>query len=376
MKRKLILPLVLVALALGIGLKLAANKKELDAAKQPVDRSAFAFPVNVYTVAMNPVDGTFSVPGTLEPYDHAKVMVQSQGKLASLGVDLGSRVGKGQVLGSLDVARTQLELQAAELNLEKLRKDEQRYRELLAGKATPESTYDDIKFNFETQKVKVDQIRQQIRDAQVISPVSGEVVAKNVEVGEYVTASTAVVEVVDVSRLKAQVYVSERAAYGLQEGSAATVTSDVFPGATFTGKVTFVSPRGDANHTYLVEVAVQNGKEHALKSGSFVNVKFEDGGTAPQLTIPKYALAEGQKNPYVYVIGQQAPAEGQAGEVRLVERRNLVLGREAGEQLEVLQGLKPGETVVVTGQLNLVDGSRVRLSGKAEAQGNVKQAQQ
>ncbi len=363
MKRKLILPLLLAALALGIGLKLAANKKELDAAKRPVDRSAFAFPVNVHTVALQPVDGTFSAPGTLEPHDHAKVMVQSQGKLADLSVDLGTRVAKGQVLGTLDVARTRLELQAAELNLEKLRKDEQRYRELLAGKATPESTYDDIKYNFETQKVKVDQIRQQIRDAQVVSPVAGEVVARNVEVGEYVTASTAVVEVVDVSRLKARVHVSERAAYQLQEGSSATITTDAFPGAAFPGKITFVSPHGDADHNYLVEVAVQNGKEHALKSGSFVHVKFQGSTSTPLLTIPKYALVEGRKDPYVYVVGTAAAAEDTNASVRRVERRNLVLGREAGEQLEVLQGLQPGETVVVTGQLNLVDGSRVRLTG-------------
>ena len=166
MKRKWIFPLVLLVLALGIGLRLAANKKKLDAAKQPVDRSAFAFPVNVITTAIAPVEGGFSVPGTLEPDEHARVMVQAQGKLASLTVDLGSRVSKGQVLGSLEVAQKQLELQAAELALEKLRKDDERYRELVAGKAAPEANYDEVHFNYETQKVKVDQIRQQLRDAQ------------------------------------------------------------------------------------------------------------------------------------------------------------------------------------------------------------------
>lgn len=353
MKRKLILPLVLVALALGIGLKLAANKKHLDAAKQPVDRSAFAFPVNVATVAERPVDAAFTVPGTLEPYAHAKVMVQAQGKLATLGVDLGSRVAKGQVLGSLDVAGKQLELQAAELQLGKLRKDEQRYRELLAGKATPESTYDDIKFNFENQRIRVDQIRQQIRDAQVVSPVNGTVTAKHVEVGEYVGAGTAVVDVVDIGRLKAKAYVSELAAYRLHEGSSAVITSTAFPGTSFAGKVSFVSPQGDANHNYQVEVAVDNDKGHALKSGTFVNVRFLGGGDAPMLSIPKGALAEGLKDPYVYVVNPEGTS---------VQRRNLVLGREAGEQVEVLQGLKPGETVVVTGQLNLAEGSKVSVA--------------
>lgn len=355
MKRKWILPLVLIVLALGIGLKLAANKKKLDAAKQPVDRSGFAIPVNTITTAHAAVEGLFSVPGTLEPYDHAKVMVQSQGKLAGLNVDLGSRVMKGQVLGSLEVAQKQLELASAELQLEKLRKDDQRYRELVAGKAATESSYDDVHFNFENQKVKVDQIRQQIRDAQVISPVTGTVVAKNVEVGEYVSANSAVVEVVDVSRLKAEVYVSEGDAYRVKEGDAVTITSEVFPGETFQGKVTFVSPRGDASHNYMVEVAVQNEKSHPLKSGTFINARFDTGATADMLSIPKNALGEGLKDAYVYVV------IGDTSGTRAA-RRDLELGREIGDRVEVVKGLQPGEVVVVSGQLNLVDGSLVKVT--------------
>lgn len=360
MKRKWIFPLVLLVLALGIGLRLAANKKKLDAAKQPVDRSAFAFPVNVITTAIAPVDGGFTVPGTLEPDEHARVMVQAQGKLASLTVDLGSRVSKGQVLGSLEVAQKQLELQAAELALEKLRKDDERYRELVAGKAAPEANYDEVHFNYETQKVKVDQIRQQLRDAQVVSPVNGIVVAKNAEVGEYVTANTAVVEVVDVSQLKAKVHVSERDAYRVKEGDAVAVTTEVFPGETFQGRVTFVSPRGDASHNYLVEVAVQNDKAHPLKSGTFINVRFEHREAVPLLVIPKSALGEGMKQPYVYVVRTD-------GADSRVSHRDLVLGREIGEQVEVLKGLEPNEAVVVSGQLNLVDGSKVRVAGNASA---------
>lgn len=361
MKRKWILPLVLLVLALVIGLRLAANKKKLDAAKQPVDRSAFAFPVNVITTAIAPVEGGFTVPGTLEPDEHARVMVQAQGKLASLTVDLGSRVSKGQVLGSLDVAQKLLELEAAELALEKLRKDDARYRELVAGKAAAEANYDEVHFNYETQRVKVDQIRQQIRDAQVVSPVNGIVVAKNVEVGEYVAGSTAVVEVVDVSRLKANVRVSERDAYRLKEGDAVAVTTEVFPGEVFQGRITFVSPRGDASHNYLVEVAVQNDKDHPLKSGTFINARFERQEAVPLLMIPKSALGEGMKQPYVYVVRAD-------GADSRVSHRDLVLGREIGEQVEVLKGLQPNETVVVSGQLNLVDGSKVRVTGKAGAE--------
>lgn len=359
MKRKWILPLVLIVLALVIGLKLAANKQKLDAAKEPVDRSGFAIPVNTITTTREAVLGSFSVPGTLEPIDHARVMVQAQGKLEHLSVDLGSRVSKGQVIGSLDVAQTRLELASAELQLEKLRKDDQRYRELVAGKAATQSSYDDIHFNYENQKVTVDRIKQQLRDAQVIDPVSGEVVAKNVEVGEYVGASTAVVEVVDVSRLKAKVYVSERDAYRVQVGDSVSVTSGVFPGETFEGHVTFVSPHGDASHNYLVEVAVQNEQAHPLKSGTFINARFATASAGELVAIPKNALGEGMKSPYVYVV------TGDTSGMR-AQRRDLTLGRELGDQVEVVNGIGPDETVVVSGQLNLVDGSLVHVTANSK----------
>lgn len=358
MKRTLILPLVLLVVALGIGFKLAGNKQKINAAKQPIDRSGFAIPVNVISTAMAKEGSDFSVPGTLSPFEHAKVMLQAQGKLTVLNVDLGSRVSKGQVIGSLDVASKKLELDAAELQLEKLRKDHERYKDLLAGKATSEASYDDIKFNFENQKVTVDRIRQQIRDAQLVSPVNGTVVAKNVEVGEYVGVNTAVVEVVDVSRLKAKVFVSENDAYRVNMGDAVSISSSVFPGETFAGKVTFVSPQGDASHNYAVEVAVENSKAHALKSGTYVNVRFTTADAPAMLAIPKNALGEGVKDPYVYVV-QQADSSAR------VQRRALVLGREIGDRVEVLNGLQVNETVVVSGQLNLTEGSLVRVTGRS-----------
>jgi len=355
MNRKLFLPLVLLVVAVGIAFKLYANKQKLNAAKQPVDRSAIAIPITVMTTAIGPVSGTFSVPGTLEPYDHGKVMLNAQGKLASLSVDLGSRVTKGQVLGSLDVAAKQLELAAAELSFEKLKKDNDRYKDLYAGKAASEVSYDDARFQFENAKVKVDQIRQQLRDAQVIAPVSGTVVAKNIEVGEFVPANTAVVEVVDVARLKAKVFVSEHDAYRVEQGQAVTITTDIYPGETFTGKVTFVSPRGDASHNYEVEVAVDNSKAHPLKSGTFITAAFSGNAEGEALLIPKTALGEGLKNAYVFTVNG-------IDSTMHASQQKLTLGREVGDKVEVVDGLKPGATVVLTGQLNLAEGTLVRIT--------------
>ncbi|MBK9289940.1 MAG: efflux RND transporter periplasmic adaptor subunit [Flavobacteriales bacterium] len=296
MNRKLILPLVLIVLALGVGLKLAANKKKLNAAKQPIDRSAIAIPVTVFTANPNAMAATFSVPGTLEPQDHAKVMVNAQGDWPSLNVGLGSRVVKGQVLGSLDVALKQLELAAAELQMGKLKKDNDRYKDLYEGKAATEANYDDARFNYESQRVKVDQIRQQIRDAQVVAPVSGVVVAKNVEVGEYVSANTAVVEVVGLVQLKAKVSVSEHDAYRLREGSPVRIATDVFPGDLQGGRH-FREPA--RRRQPQLRSGGLGGEHHAhpLKSGTLSTPPSRGDAEGNALLIPKTALGEGMKTP-------------------------------------------------------------------------------
>lgn len=350
MKRKFILPLIVAVTVLGFGFQLAANKKKIDEANTPVDRSGFAIPVTTLTAAPAAIPGSFSVPGELQPREQAQVMVNASGKLAYLSVDLGSRVHKGQVLGSLDVKQKQLDLAAAELTMNKLKKDNERYRDLFAGKATSEASFDDVRFNYENAKVKVDLIRQQIHDAQVISPVDGIVVKRNIEVGEYVNPGVMVLEVVDVSRLKAGVHVSEREAYRLKEGHPVSVTTDVMPGKTFKGTVSFVSPQGDASHNYHVEVAVENSGAQVLKSGTFVNVTFDPGQAGNALLLPKTALVEGLKNPFVYVV--------EAGRAAV---RTLTLGREVGEQVEVINGLRNGDVVVLTGQLNLTAGHLVEV---------------
>ena len=355
MNRKLILPIILLVLALGVAFKLASNKAKLNAAKHPVDRSAIAIPVTVMTSAMAPLSASFTVPGTLEPYDHAKVMLNAQGKLASLTVELGSYVTKGQVIGSLDMAQKQLELQAAELSQARLKKDHDRFKELLEGKATSQLSFDDIEYQYLNSKVKVDQIRQQIRDAQVIAPVSGTVVAKNVEIGEFVGSNIAVVEVVDVTRLKAKVYVSESDAYRVRTGQEVTLTTSIYPGESFAGKVTFVSPRGDVNHNYQVEVDLMNSKDHPLKSGTFITAAFSDNAEGEAMLIPKTALGEGLKDPFIFLV------QGTDSTMRATKRQ-ITLGREVGDRITVENGLKPGESVVLTGQLNLAEGTLVRVT--------------
>jgi RND family efflux transporter MFP subunit len=329
--------------------KLMSNKKKIDESNKPVDRTNIPIAVSVDTARILSVSGDFTLPAVLEPAKDADIAVAVQGKINSLNIEEGSYVAQGQVIGKIDSRLKELNLQSTQLSASKLEKDMKTYKELMEGNATTEEKYNDIKYNYENNRIQMEQIRQQIADGNIIAPISGVIVTKNLEAGEFVNPGTVIASIVSVASLKAAVMVNEKDVYKLKNGQQAVVSSDVFPGKTFRGQISFISPKGDDNHNYRVEVEVANAGQ-ALKAGTYVKVMFGLSQQSDALQIPKKALAEGMKNPFIYVVKGNG-----------VEQRKLVLGRELGENVEVIGGLQQGEIVVVNGQINLTESSKVEV---------------
>lgn len=350
MKKRIIIIAVVLALAALIAFTLRKNKKEIEAANKVVDRSGIAVPVAVIPAAEAAVKGGFILPAVVQPVDEVNIAINASGKLKTLNIDLGTHVNKGETLGSIDNSLKELNLKSTQILLDKYTADYTRYKELYAGKAATETELNNAKYNYDNTKVQLDQIKQQIADGQVIAPISGTVVKKNVNAGEFVNMGATIGSVVDVAHLKANVMVSEKDVYKLKEHMPVEITSDIYPGKTFKGNVRYISPKGDDSHNYLVEVSIDNSGSTPLKAGTFVRTSFDVVGSGSAMQIPKTTLVEGIKNPYVYVV-----KDGKA------TVRKLTLGREIGENVEVLSGLNTGDQVVTSGQINLAEGSLVQI---------------
>ncbi|RYD81481.1 MAG: efflux RND transporter periplasmic adaptor subunit [Sphingobacteriales bacterium] len=350
MKKSWIIILVVVAVVAWMGITLANNKKQINESKKVVDRSNISIPVATIVAAVSPMDAQLSLPATLLPNSEADITVTAQGKLSSLKIDLGTKVTKGEIVGSVDTKLKELSLKTTELSIDKLSKDYQRYKELYEGKAATEVNYTDARYQYENAKLQAAQIKQQIADSRITAPITGTVVKKNIEAGEFVSPGNIIATVVDISRLKASVMMNEKDVYNIKTGQKTTIRTDIFPDKIYNGTVSFISPRGDDNHNYLVEVLVENNAAQPLKAGTFIRLDFGKTTNASALQIPKNALVEGMKNPYIYVVKNG-----------LAEVRKLVLGRELGENVEIVSGLQEGEQVVTSGQINLSAGSKVEV---------------
>jgi RND family efflux transporter MFP subunit len=153
-----------------------------------------------------------------------------------------------------------------------------------------------------------------------------------------------VANVVDISRLKVKLNVSESDAFALKPGDVAEISTDVYPQVSYTGKIKSISTKADESHTYPVEVVFDNSSANPLKAGMFCRVKFKFKTGTEVLVIPREALVGSMKSPQVYVV------DGPVARLR-----QITVDSEIGTSLAVRGGLREGETVVVSGQNNLKD---------------------
>lgn len=347
MKNKIIIGIVAIVLIGGMVYKLTQNKKVIEKNETPVDRSNVPVAVTTADAGYFPVATDYALPAVLDINKSGSINATNPGKIVSLTIELGSHVTKGQLVGKVDTKLKEIAVKSTELTIAKLEKDAVRTQELIEGDAAPATSILDLSYNLEANKIQKENLKQQIADNNIYAPISGIITQKNLNAGEFVNPGTPIAAIMDISVLKAIVYVSENNVYDLHIGQATQVTSTVFPDKVVRGIIKYISPKGDENHNYRVEVEIPNS---GYKAGTYVSVKFGFKKPAEALQVPKIALVEGVKNPYVYVV------KGDGFESRKVQ-----LGEELGENIIIRSGLLAGEKVITSGQINLTAKSKIAI---------------
>ena len=349
-RNRILVGIAIVIVIALMAVQLVINKKHLNEKAKTITRTDVVVSVTAEKAKLLPLKTSLKKTGTLLPVQETDINPATPGKLVEVKFELGTRVTKGQVLARIDSKLRELALQQMELTIQKLEKDSLRFEELFAGNATTEVQVNDIKYNYANAKNQAEQMRKQIADATIIAPISGTIIRKNFETGEFINAGMPLGTIVDITNLKVWTQVTEKEVYNITSGQEVSITSDIFPDKNFPGKVTYVSPKGDDAHNYLIEIILKNDEEQSLKAGTFVYADFTSETEENVLQIPRNALVESIKNPYIYVV------EGET-----VKKRIIKVGRELGDNIEVTEGLLQDEVVVITGQINLSENAGVRI---------------
>jgi len=341
--------------------------------------AAQAVRVDVVRVEPQPFTVSVAITGTLVSPAAVTVKAETTGKVLKFPKEEGARVTAGEPLIwvddsnekiSLAQAQSAVEVAKAALDRAKIVADHSqseyaRAQNLLKSggitdrdyKAAELAARDSIaqvelaKAQLEQARTQVEHAKKMLNDSVVRSPISGEIDRKLVSEGAYVEPPTPVFAVVDNRRLELEAMVATADLAALRAGQRVEFTVNAFPGVKFEGRVIEVNPAVQADtRSVKVRIAADNSSGK-LRAGMFCEGRVLTGVISEALLIPAsaaYRDDRSSRSSYVYVV-----AGGKA------ERRDVQIGHEYDSQLEIVEGLKPGDIVVARQSIELAGGVRV-----------------
>ncbi len=363
-------------------------------ADEPVDRvrEPGAVAVEVVSVERDTVRNLRTFSGSLASRSRFDVAAKVGGQLSSLPVDIGDPIERGQLIARLDdegfvqeVAQSQAEVEVARANLEEAgsslelaereRDRVQALRERRVASAADleaaearvlaersrvrvaEATIEQRQAGLRAAELRLSYTRIAARwEGEGDSRVVGE---RYVDEGTTLTANQPIVSLVDLRNLRAVFQVTERDYPRVRIGQEGTVTSDVLPDETFPGAVIRLAPqfRESSRHA-RVELEVPNPEER-LKPGQFVRVSLELGRAEDAVVVPRDSIVRREGREGVFMV-----ESGEEGDkARFVEVRT---GYIEGGRIQIAEPELSGD-VVVLGQDQLADGTRVRVVGRGDS---------
>lgn len=416
---------LLISCLLGLGLLSAScgslPKESAEAESQRPggrERGGSATPVDVAIARTNLLRQQPDNIGNTTPFRTVSLRSRSEGRLLALNLDVGDSVTRGQVVGQLDdallvtalrqaeaelaarqseVARAttqvnnaRVEVERARLEVVQARTDSKRQQELYKEGAIAEQTAEQASTKAQTatqmlraateqvrtekqavaaaqgrvyaQQAVVSQAQERRSYARLTSPITGLVIEKVTEPGNFLQTGSEVLKIADFSRVKVVVQVSELDLAKIQVGQSVQVRLDAFPDQTSIGRVTRISPAADATARLIpVEVVIPNSAGK-IGSGLLARVNFNTQSSqrvvVPQIAINQDKVGQTQSkdnNKIIFVL--QSPSDK-----KKVTARAVTLGQKADGKVEILSGLQPGEAYVVRSGKPLKDGEAVSLS--------------
>jgi RND family efflux transporter MFP subunit len=323
------------------------------------------------------------LPGTMQAFDAATLYARATGYIEQRNVDIGSHVHKGDVL--VVIAAPDLDQQLAQARAQ-LVQMQAAFQQSLAGRSLAavnnqrtstlvregwnsrqQGDTDRTTFQTQTAAVRVAQANIAAQVAQVnrlveltgfervVAPFDGVITSREVDVGTLVTADqasgTPLFGIARTDVLRVQVYVPQEDFFGLHNGDAATVTVPQLPGRVFHGTVARnAAALSTDTRTLLVEVDVDN-HDQALSAGLYGVVHFAEKRAKPVVIVPSEAIVFDKDGLNVAVVDH--------GRAVL---RHLDVLEDDGAQVEVRDGLQPGDRVILNPPADLVQGMKVRES--------------
>jgi RND family efflux transporter MFP subunit len=321
-----------------------------------------AIPVRISPVTTGELSEVYKTTGTVSANREAKISAKIQGKVTQVPIKMGEFVATGQTLILLDhdelayqCRQSKAALSLAQANFKQAKSNFERLQKLYEEQAISQQEFDQVQTSLEVNENEVRQAQanldlnqDHLNATTITAPFNGYVGLVDVTQGEVVSPGSPLLTMADLTKVFVTINLSDSYIGRVKKGQTIQLTFTTYPGETFQGTVRQISPIADpATQAFPVKILLTN-TARKLKVGMLAEVKFNFNQRQKVLQIPIDAIIDETGNKSVFIIKKNKAV-----------RKKVALGISNGKMTEVLSGLTGNEQVVVMGQNNLEDGSKV-----------------
>lgn len=308
-----------------------------------------AVPVEVQTVTLRSISSYIQTNGTLEAESEVDIVARSAGPIIEMTAEEGQSVRQGQLLARIDSEALVAQQDLTRVELNEARIAFERAERLRQGELLSEAEYETTAARFETAKAQVEGNRIQLAYTEIRAPFDGLIVTRYVKFAENVGVNTPLFRISDFDPLLCPIQVPERELSSLRVGQSAHLTVESWPGTRFEAQVLRLSPVIDAA-TGTVKVTLEVQGQGKLRPGMFASVFLQKATRDNVPVVPKTALLLDSIGDTVFVVDGAAAS-----------RRDVELGFQEGDFVEIASGIQAGEQLIVVGQDGLSDGTPIQV---------------
>lgn len=366
MLRKMLLMLALVMVFIG-GLGFV-KFKQIEAATR--NFAKFQLPPAAVTTVVAQQEkwpSTLNAIGTVVAVQGVTVSADLPGVVDRISFDSGKSVRQGDVLVELDTKEERAQLAAAEAQRDLARITYERLKRLVNEGVMPQADYDQAESQQRAAEAKVKELRATVERKTIRAPFSGTLGIRQVNLGQYLSAGSAVVPLQSLHPIYVNFGVPQEAARQVRPGRTVRITADDLPGKSFEGRVTAIdSVLDEKTRNVQVQATVAN-PDGKLRPGMFVKADLTMGAPRPMITLPGSAISYAPYGDSVFVVTDMQDPKGNT--YLGVRQQFVKVEGSRGDQVAV-SGIKPGDQVVSSGVFKLRNGAAVQVNNKVQPENN------
>jgi len=311
---------------------------------------------------------TMAVIGTMEAVHGVTVSADLPGIVEKISFESGQSVRAGDVLVELDTREERAQLAALEAQRDLARLNYDRNLQLVNAGVISRMDYDQATSQQKATEANVAAIRATIERKTIHAPFSGILGIRKVNLGQYLSAGSAVVPLQSLNPIYVDFGVPQQSARLVRVGGNLRVTSEDLVGQVFTGRVNALDSVVDETTRNIQMQATLSNPEGKLRPGMFVQIDVGVGASRNVITLPASAISYAPYGDSVFIITDLKDPKGKT--YRGVRQQFVKIEGSRGDQVAIVSGVNPGDEVVTSGVFKLRNGAAVQVNNKVQPENN------